>query len=193
MDNANRMDSGAGLKETFQLCFEGQIPNEIYTYQKLLGEQGNLKVVLRDDSGGIVEDGPLAFMKFKLVVLSPDLTSDGLSSDRLDQYILHPRSDRRPLLAGKSELCLFKGVASIDDVGITDNSRWIRSNKFRLGATVEKSLYPGVTVREAISEAFTVKDRRSAGKFCSSYTFWFSFPPIGFEPIKFTQPYLYND
>ncbi|XP_057549949.1 putative disease resistance protein At3g14460 isoform X2 [Amaranthus tricolor] len=130
--------------------------------QKLLGEQGILKVVLRDDSGGIVEDGPLAFMKVKLAVLRSDLTSDGLASDGLNQYILHPRSGRRPLLAGKSELCLFKGVAYIDDVEITDNSCWIRSNKFRLGATVEKSLYPGVTVRGAISEAFTVKDRSLA-------------------------------
>ncbi|CAO2831531.1 unnamed protein product [Amaranthus hypochondriacus] len=159
MDDASGVDSGAGWKETFQLCFEGQIPDVLFTYQKLLGVQGKLKVVLRDDSGGIVEDGPLAFMKVKLVVLSSDLNHN-LTSDGLDQYILHPRTDRQPLLAGKSEFFLFKGVAYMDDVEFTDNSSWIRSRKFRLGAKAEKSVSPGGTVREAISEAFTVKDRR---------------------------------
>ncbi|CAI0547829.1 unnamed protein product [Linum tenue] len=46
------------------------------------------------------------------------------------------------------------------EIEFTDNSSWIRSRKFRIGARVVRDGGRGLRVREAMTEAFIVKDHR---------------------------------
>ncbi|CAA2938338.1 calmodulin-binding 60 B-like [Olea europaea subsp. europaea] len=55
---------------------------------------------------------------------------------------------------------LKEGVGTLGDLTFTDNSSWLRSRKFRLGLKVASGYCEGIRIREAKTEAFTVKDRR---------------------------------
>ncbi|KAF2298680.1 hypothetical protein GH714_024810 [Hevea brasiliensis] len=55
---------------------------------------------------------------------------------------------------------LRDGIAPLGEIEFTDNSSWIRSRKFRLAARVVSGSSPGVRIREAMTEAFVVKDHR---------------------------------
>ncbi|XP_058076250.1 calmodulin-binding protein 60 G-like [Magnolia sinica] len=73
---------------------------------------------------------------------------------------VHPRDGKGTLLKGLVKTKLKDGVGYFKDLTFTDNSRCIKSGKFRLGASVVQSSYTGERIREARSEAFRVKDRR---------------------------------
>jgi len=60
-------------------------------------------------------------------------------------------------------IVLEKGVASIRDISFTDNSSWIRSRKFRLGARMSRASSIEERVQEAVSNPFLVKDHRGEG------------------------------
>ena len=62
-------------------------------------------------------------------------------------------------------ILLRDGVGIISDVSFTDNSSWIKCRKFRLGTRVVQSIGGHMRIKEAISEAFVVKDHRAEGKF----------------------------
>ncbi|KMT13818.1 hypothetical protein BVRB_4g076640 [Beta vulgaris subsp. vulgaris] len=149
-----------------KLHFELQGPpfEKIFTGKKML-EQGILfKVCLKDDSGKIVEVGAESSIKIKIVVLKGDFPiedGDDLTGNRFREHIQQQREDKPPLLVGECKMTLSKGVADVGDIAFTDNSSWVRSKKFRLGAEVVKNVHcRGVTIREAVSEAFKVKEGR---------------------------------
>lgn len=145
-----------------QYC-QSQTFKRIYTGRKLTEQGILLKVVLRDDSGNIVEVGAESSIKVKIVVLQGDVSADNrddLSGKGFQEQVVKRRENKPSLLVGKCEISLRKGVADVDDIAFTDNSSWVRSGKFRLGAEVSKTAPTGVTIREAISEAFMVKERR---------------------------------
>ncbi|TXG65215.1 hypothetical protein EZV62_006490 [Acer yangbiense] len=69
--------------------------------------------------------------------------------------------NKGPLLKGKVTITLTAGVGTIHDLSFGDNSSWRRTKKFKLGARVKQSSIMGqVRIKEAISEAFVVKDHR---------------------------------
>ncbi|KAK3198249.1 hypothetical protein Dsin_021664 [Dipteronia sinensis] len=72
--------------------------------------------------------------------------------------LYHEREGKRPLVTGELIIKLRGGVGIITDIRFTDNSSWIRCQKFRLGARVVQSIDGQVRITEAISEAFVVKD-----------------------------------
>ncbi|TXG65208.1 hypothetical protein EZV62_006483 [Acer yangbiense] len=68
------------------------------------------------------------------------------------------------VLDGKQKITLRGGVGTIEDLSFTDNSSWIKGRKFRLGARVVESNSMGqVIFKEAVSEAFVVRDKRQKG------------------------------
>ncbi|KAK0601733.1 hypothetical protein LWI29_026947 [Acer saccharum] len=77
--------------------------------------------------------------------------------------IVHQREDKGPLVKGKQNIKLRGGVGTIQDLSFSDNSSWIKCKKFRLGARVLQSTsnMGQVRIKEAITEAFAVKDYRS--------------------------------
>jgi hypothetical protein len=97
-----------------------------------------------------------------VVVLEGDFNMDEdemWPADVFEQNIVRERDGKRPLLTGEQLLCMRGGEGTIGDITFTDNSSWIRSRKFRLGVRVNAGV-EGFRVREAKTEAFTVKDHR---------------------------------
>ncbi|KAF9591606.1 hypothetical protein IFM89_004835 [Coptis chinensis] len=103
-------------------------------------------------------------IKVEIVVLDGDFVPgdcENWTSEYFDSKIVRERTGRRPLITGDVVVTMRDGVASIGDLTFTDNSSWIRSRTFRLGARVApESTYNGVRIREAITEAFVVRDHR---------------------------------
>lgn len=101
----------------------------------------------------------------KIVVIDGDLVPEGLDSDKFSGKIVKPRDGKRPLLVGNTEVTLNGGVGIVGDISFTDNSKWIRSGKFRLGACVDSERCGTVIkIQEGLTEKFTVKDHRGECK-----------------------------
>ncbi len=129
------------------------------------GEQGSgIHVALLDaDTGQIVSRGPEASMKLDIVVLEGDFAADdeeNWTREEFENALVRERDGKRPLLAGELSVMLKDGVGTLSELTFTDNSSWIRSRKFRIGVKVSDSVFEGLQIREAVTEAFTVKDHR---------------------------------
>ncbi|KAK4406724.1 Calmodulin-binding protein 60 C [Sesamum angolense] len=100
--------------------------------------------------------------KVNIVVLDGDFGPDGQeewTKKEFNRRIVKNREGKRPLVAGELMVPLKDGIGHIGEISFTDNSSWIRSGKFRLGAQVHASS-DELRIREAISNSFKVKDHR---------------------------------
>ncbi|XP_047170659.1 calmodulin-binding protein 60 B-like [Vigna umbellata] len=135
---------------------------------KLKARDNNpLEVALFDvESRSIVSDenDPLSSIKVEICVLNGEFGSDGSenwSKDEFKSKILRQRENKGQLLKGDTVIALKNGVGFIHNE-FTDNSFWIRTGRFRLGAMVAKSnMNDALIIREGISKPFRVKDYRS--------------------------------
>uniref|UniRef100_A0A7C9EI59 Uncharacterized protein n=1 Tax=Opuntia streptacantha TaxID=393608 RepID=A0A7C9EI59_OPUST len=149
----------------FKLQFEGQLPRRYYTGNSIEAEGlSPIKVVLLDAlSGNLVKDGPLSSAKIEIVALhghfKAELLEDWTQKEFSDN-IVPARDGKRPLLIGERVIALCNGIGFINGICFTDNSSWERSKMFRLGAKIELKMAKEDEVREAVSSAFEVKDRR---------------------------------
>ena len=137
----------------------------LFTGGKVEGEQGAaIHVVLLDaNTGHVVTSGPESSAKLDIVVLEGDFNNeddDGWTEEEFESHEVKEREGKRPLLTGDLQISLKEGVGTLGELTFTDNSSWIRSRKFRLGLKVASGFCEGVHVREAKTEAFTVKDHR---------------------------------
>ncbi|KAJ6853870.1 calmodulin-binding protein 60 C-like [Iris pallida] len=140
-----------------------------YPYHSLLeekeGEQGAaIHIVLLDASSGqVVTSGPESSAKLDVVVLDGEFNNennDGWTEEDFESHRVKEREGKRPLLTGELQVSLKEGVGTLGELTFTDNSSWIRSRKFRLGLKIASGYSKGIRVREAKTEAFTVKDHR---------------------------------
>ncbi|KAA3485934.1 calmodulin-binding protein 60 C [Gossypium australe] len=150
---------------SLQLRFRSRLSLPLYTGGKVEGEQGAaIHVVLVDsNTGHVVTNGPEASMKLDVVVLEGDFSNEDdedWTQEEFDSHLVKERPGKRPLLTGELQVTLKEGVGTLGDLTFTDNSSWIRSRKFRLGLKVASGYCEGIRVREAKTEAFTVKDHR---------------------------------
>ncbi|TYJ02651.1 hypothetical protein E1A91_A13G244600v1 [Gossypium mustelinum] len=150
---------------SLQLRFRSRLSLPLYTGGKVEGEQGAaIHIVLVDsNTGHVVTTGPEASMKLDVVVLEGDFTNEDdedWTQEEFDSHLVKERPGKRPLLTGDLQVTLKEGVGTLGDLTFTDNSSWIRSRKFRLGLKVASGYCEGIRVREAKTEAFTVKDHR---------------------------------
>ncbi|KAL2228705.1 UNVERIFIED_CONTAM: Calmodulin-binding protein 60 B [Sesamum indicum] len=135
-----------------QLHFKSRLSLPLFTGGKVEGEQGAaIHVVLIDaNTGHVVTSGPESSMKLDVIVLEGDFNNEdeeGWSQEEFESHVV-------------KELTLKEGVGTLGDLTFTDNSSWIRSRKFRLGLKVASGFCEAVRIREAKTEAFTVKDHR---------------------------------
>ncbi|KAL2492021.1 Calmodulin-binding protein 60 D [Abeliophyllum distichum] len=149
---------------TLQLHFDSKLPSILFTCNRVVSEgKTPVKIVLYDSiSKKIMTSGPLSNTKVTIVVLDGDFSSndrEDWTEEEFDGRIVRNREGRKPLVAGDLILSLNEGVGYIGDVSFTDNSSWIRSGRFCLGAKVHASSTE-VRIREGISKAFKVKDQR---------------------------------
>ncbi|XP_022750220.1 calmodulin-binding protein 60 E-like isoform X2 [Durio zibethinus] len=141
------------------------MPPHLFTGGKVEGEQGAaIHVVLLDViSGTVVQTGPESAAKLNVVVLEGDFNEEAdedWTKEHFENYEVKEREGKRPLLTGELQVTLKEGVGTLADLTFTDNSSWIRSRKFRLGLKVASGYCEGIRVREAKTEAFSVKDHR---------------------------------
>jgi hypothetical protein len=114
-------------------------------------------------TGHVVTSGTEASVKLDVVVLEGDFNNEadeGWTQEEFESHVVKEREGKRPLLTGDLQVTLKEGVGSLGDLTFTDNSSWIRSRKFRLGLKVASGYSEGIHIREAKTEAFTVKDHR---------------------------------
>ncbi|XP_044477589.1 protein SAR DEFICIENT 1-like [Mangifera indica] len=152
---------------SLKLIFSKNLSLPIFTGSKITDAENNpLQVVLVDTRGGghmVVANLPHP-IKVDIVVLDGDFApgeGDNWTSEEFDSKIVKERTGKRPLLTGDvSNINMRDGLAAIGDIEFTDNSSWIRSRKFRIGVKVAAGNSQGIRIREAITEAFVVKDHR---------------------------------
>ncbi|CAK9874017.1 unnamed protein product [Sphagnum jensenii] len=152
-------------QRNLQLQFRNKLALPLFTGSKVDGDQGTgIHVALLDaDTGQIVSTGPEASAKLDIVVLEGDFATDdeeNWSREEFENALVRERDGKRPLLTGELTVVLKNGIATLGDLTFTDNSSWIRSRKFRIGVRVADSVSEGLQIREAVTEAFTVKDHR---------------------------------
>ncbi|KAH6826477.1 hypothetical protein C2S53_014331 [Perilla frutescens var. hirtella] len=149
---------------SLQLRFHSNLPETLFTGNMLRSEDRSpIKLVLFDSvSKQIMTCGPLSSLKVAIVVLDGDFGSDDQedwTTQEFEGKLVKNRDGKRPLVAGEVTVTLKDGVGSIGDLCFTDNSKWSRSGKFRLGAKAQSGSVD-MSIREAVSNAFRVKDHR---------------------------------
>ncbi|ONK81675.1 uncharacterized protein A4U43_C01F31730 [Asparagus officinalis] len=148
-----------------RLVFTKPLTSRIFTGSKVEDLENNpLQILLIDTQNGNNSPATLPMpIKLEVVVLDGDFPSelhDNWTSTNFSKSIVKERRGKRPLLTGEFPVILRDGFASIGELTFTDNSSWIRSQHFRIGARVVQDGYKGPRIREAITEAFRVKDHR---------------------------------
>ena len=157
----------------YRLQFQGNLPQTLFTGNRVEAENRQpLRLVLTDAATSqTVSSGPLSSAKVELLVLDGDFNAD----ERLEhterefgESVVFEREGKRPLLSGEVVVVLDRGTASVRDISFTDNSSWIRSRRFRLGARMSRASSIEERVQEAVSNPFLVKDHRGEGiNFCA--------------------------
>ncbi|KAK6917472.1 Calmodulin binding protein, C-terminal domain [Dillenia turbinata] len=150
---------------SLRLQFKSTLSLPLFTGGKVEGEQGTaIHVVLLDaNTSQIVTSGLESAVKLDVVVLEGDFNNeehDDWTQEEFESHLVREREGKRPLLTGDLQVTLKDGVGTLGELTFTDNSSWIRSRKFRLGLKVASGFCEGVRIREAKTEAFTVKDHR---------------------------------
>lgn len=148
-----------------RLHFRTRLSLPLFTGGKVEGERGvAIIVVLLDaDTGVVVTSGPEASAKLDITVLEGDFNNEDdedWTQEDFESHEVREREGKRPLLTGELQVTLKEGVGTVGELMFTDNSSWIRSRKFRLGVKVASGYCEGMRIREAKTEAFTVKDHR---------------------------------
>ena len=152
-----------------QLHFRSRLSLPLFTGGKVEGEQGaTIHIVLIDaNTGHVMTCGPESSVKLDVVVLEGDFNNedDNWTQEEFDSHVVKEREGKRPLLTGDLQVMLKDGVGTLGELTFTDNSSWIRSRKFRLGLKVASGCCEGIRIREAKTDAFTVKDHRGECEF----------------------------
>lgn len=146
----------------FKLLFEGRLPGTLFTLNKVEAEGPSpVKILLLDAvSGRPIKEGPLSYKKVEVLVLQGDFKAEELEEWTKCNFYkqkVPQRNNKGTLLAGQCVIALHNGIGIIEDICFTDNSSWVRSKMFRLGARI---VAEEDQVREAVSNPFQVKDRR---------------------------------
>ncbi|KAK1580820.1 hypothetical protein Q3G72_000390 [Acer saccharum] len=148
-----------------RLLFANQLPDKIFTRDKIRDERDeSIQIKLIETvSWETVELDPLSLMEIEIVVLDGDFGYKGNENWTEQEFNAKIVQQKKtgPLVKGKQNIMLRKGVGIIDDLSFFDNSSWNACGKFRLGARVlQRSRMGQARIKEAISQAFAVRDYR---------------------------------
>lgn len=149
-----------------QLSFTKPLSLSIFTKANIKDRDDNtLQIQLLASSSSAINIVPR--LEVEIVVLDGDFPDDDWTSEDFESHIVKERKGKRPLLVGDCEVTILPGSpASVQKLEFTDNSSWVRSRRFRLGARVlslESHRGP-IRIKEAITERFTVLDHRGECK-----------------------------
>lgn len=133
----NQIESSSG-SSGWQLHFLNKLPSTIFTGSRVEAEDNvPVKIVIIDAiSKTRIRSGLLPSVRTEILVLDGDFgfnEQENWSEKEFNENIVRERDD---------------------------NSSWRRSRKFRFGARIVHRAFGGARIREAVSEAFVVKDHR---------------------------------
>ncbi|XP_039172394.1 calmodulin-binding protein 60 D-like [Eucalyptus grandis] len=165
---ANGKSTAKNDARNLRLQLRNKLALPLVTEKKLEGEGGaRISVALIDaDTGDVVTSGPEASIKLNVVVLEGDFNKDdeeNWAPEDFDSYVVKEREGKGPLLKGKLQVKLKAGVGELGDLMFTDNSSWNRSKSFRIGLKVASRDSKTTRIREAKTDAFPVRERRTQG------------------------------
>ncbi|XAR67547.1 hypothetical protein NMG60_11002340 [Bertholletia excelsa] len=158
-----RIEPAHESSSSLRLSFRTALSLPIFTGSKIFhSDNSHLQIQLleKTSSDQLVPTSLPHPIKIEIVVLNGDFVSETWTTEEFNKSILKERSGKPPLLAGDIIVTMRAGLASLGDIEFTDNSSWIRSRKFRLGARVVPVQGTEVRVHEAVTESFVVKDHR---------------------------------
>ncbi|XP_074576106.1 protein SAR DEFICIENT 1-like [Curcuma longa] len=145
-----------------QLSFTKPLSLSIFTKANIKDRDDNtLQIQLLASSSSAINIMPR--LEVEIVVLDGDFPDDDWTSEDFESHIVKERKGKRPLLVGDCKVTILQGSpASVQKLEFTDNSSWVRSRRFRLGARVlsPESHRGPIRIKEAITERFTVLDHR---------------------------------
>lgn len=158
-------EAGISGAKPLKLCFINRLPETIFTRSSIIAEdKSSLQIALFDvRTKSVVNEGPLSSLKLEICVLGGDFGSYGSedwTEKEFDSNILREREGKEPLLIGERFITLKNGVGCIPKLAFSDNSRWQRSRRFRIGIKVVQPTPNGEKIQEGRSEPFVVKDNR---------------------------------
>ncbi|BAF30020.1 protein SAR DEFICIENT 1 isoform X2 [Oryza sativa Japonica Group] len=149
----------------YKLRFSNGLSNEVFTKKGICDVNGeSLKISVHVNNPQEACSHRLLSAKIRVVVLDGDFNKNDQgcwTSEEFRNHIVRPRDKVGTVLTGELELSLKNGEAYIHDATFVDNSKFMRSGKFRLGVMVIDDL--GERIQEGITEPFVVKDRRGEG------------------------------
>ncbi|KAL6638417.1 hypothetical protein ACP70R_023912 [Stipagrostis hirtigluma subsp. patula] len=165
LSRAPRTLSDQNRPPRYKLSFMNGLDNEIYTKKVICATDGEpLKICITVNDQQGTDPHHLHSAKIKVVVLDGDFdrhNQECWTSQEFKDSIVQTRDKVGAILTGVSELKLKNGEAYLHGATFIDNSKFVRSGKFRLGVMVDENL--GERVLEGITEPFIVKDRRGEG------------------------------
>ncbi|KAG6493545.1 calmodulin-binding protein 60 D-like [Zingiber officinale] len=150
---------------SLELMFVDQMSTHIYTKCKIRNRDDKpLQVKLVD---AMTKETPVfspsKTMKVEIVVLNgnfPSQKEEDWTADEFNSNLVKQRDGKPPLLVGECTAVLSGGMATFQEVEFSDNSRWVRTGKFVLGARVCYGNGGGARIKEATTKPFKVLDRR---------------------------------
>lgn len=146
----------------YKLVFFNEPASITFTNNQIKAENDEpvIVAILDATTNAIVCTGLLSSAKLEFFLVDGDYDGSGQQHQPLS-----PRHGKRPLMVGKdlNNLTLQNGVASLHSLSITDNSSWIKSNKFRLGVKIVRddkilAMFPIIPL--AVSQPFRVMDHQ---------------------------------
>ncbi|KAG8093127.1 hypothetical protein GUJ93_ZPchr0012g19504 [Zizania palustris] len=146
----------------YKLRFTNGLSNEVFTKKGICAVNGEpLKISVDVNNPQETGSHRLLSAKIRVVVLDGDFNTNDQecwTSEEFSKRIVRPRDKVGAVLTGELEFSLKNGEAYLQDATFVDNSKFMRSGKFRLGVMIIDDL--GERVQEGITEPFIVKDRR---------------------------------
>ncbi|XP_072999564.1 protein SAR DEFICIENT 1-like [Typha latifolia] len=163
LERPPQMQIGGVEPSIWKLVFRRELGLPIFTGSKIEDEDGNHLQILLVNSEQLPPTTLPPSIKLELLVLDGDFMSDGRedwTGEEFQRNIVKERTGKRPLLYGDVNVTMRDGMVTISELQFTDNSSWIRSRNFRIGARIVPGSYNGPSVKEAMTKPFMVKDHR---------------------------------
>ena len=148
----------------YKLTFTNGLGSEVFTKKVICDTNGEPLKICVIAKGQDETDPRILSAKIRVVVLDGDFNRHNQECwtwEEFNNSIVRPRDKVGAVLTGDLELSLTNGEAYLHSATFIDNSKFVRSGKFRLGVMVMDNL--GERVQEGITEPFTVKERRGEG------------------------------
>ncbi|KAK3035811.1 hypothetical protein RJ639_034627, partial [Escallonia herrerae] len=150
---------------SLQLQFLTKISCPVFTGKDIEGEECEpIKLALVDRfTREVVKDGAEAAAGVEILILEGELEDgkrESWTREEFNDKIVREWEGKKSILRGDTHLKLKEGTGTLGRISVTHNSGWMKNCKLRIGARVVDNSF-GISIKEAISESFPVKDRRS--------------------------------